>query len=422
MNDDIHPAYPKLVQRLNRLPQGAPPSESLYDILKILFSPREAELVSDLPVKPFTVSQAAQNWKMSQLEARKILENLASRAILLDYEQPDGSMRYVVPPPMAGFFEFSLMRVRDDIDQQSLAEKYYQYCTIEPDFMHHLFDHQTQMGRVFVNEPLLPDVEVLDYERASEVIRTSTHRGITLCYCRRKTQAMGHACTAPLDICMTFNGPAESLIRHGHARSVEVPEMLDQLQRAYDHNLVQFGENVRQGVSFICNCCGCCCEALVGARRFSNLRPITTSSFLPVVDESVCNGCGKCVQTCPMEAMALVSTHDPQQPRRMRAKVEEEICLGCGVCVRSCTRNGLKLAPRSKRVVTPYNTTHRLIMMAVEKGTLQDLIFDNRILWSQRALAALLGSILHLPPIKQALASQQVKSRYLETLVKKMGM
>ena len=61
-------------------------------------------------------------------------------------------------------------------------------------------------------------------------------------------------------------------------------------------------------------------------------------------------------------------------------------------------------------------------MMAVEKGTLQDLIFDNRVLWSQRALAALLGSILHLPPIKQALASQQIKSRYLETMLKKMNM
>ena len=416
----LDPAYPKLVQRLNRLPQGAPPSDSLYAILKILFSPREAELVSQLPIKPFTVAQAAQNWKMSALEAHNILDNLASRAILLDYEQPDGSMSYVLPPPMAGFFEFSMMRVRDDIDQQSLAEKYYQYCTVEPDFMYHLFDHQTQLGRVFVNEPLLPDVEVLDYERASEVIRTSTQRGITLCYCRRKTQALGKACTAPLDICMTFNGPAEALIRHGHARSVEVPEMLDHLQRAYDHNLVQFGENVRQGVSFICNCCGCCCEALVGARRFSSLRPITTSSFLPVVDESVCNGCGKCVQTCPMEAMSLVSNNDPQQPRRMHARVEEDICLGCGVCVRSCSRSGLSLNSRPKRTVTPYNTTHRIIMMAVEKGTLQDLIFDNRILWSQRAMAALLGSILRLPPIKQALASQQVKSRYIEALIKKI--
>jgi hypothetical protein len=58
--------------------------------------------------------------------------------------------------------------------------------------------------------------------------------------------------------------------------------------------------------------------------------------------------------------------------------------------------------------------------MAIERGTLQHLIFDNKVLWSHRALAGILGVILKLPPLKQALASTQVKSRYLETLVKFM--
>ena len=413
------PAYINLEQRLNRLPQGAPPSDSLYNILKILVTPQEAELVSLLPVKPFTVQQAAQNWKKPLLETQNILENLASRAFLLDYEQPDGSMMYVLPPPMAGFFEFSLMRVRSDIDQKALAEEYHQYCTVEGDFMHALFDNQTQVGRIFVNEPLLPSVEVLDYERASDVIRTSNHRGIALCYCRHKAQMLGSACNAPLDICMTFNGPAESLIRHGHARSAEVPEMLDHLQRAYDHNLVQFGENVQHGVNFICNCCGCCCEALVAARRFSSLRPIYTSNFIPEIDSSLCSGCGKCAQICPVDAMTLVSGHDPLQARRMSAHLQKDLCLGCGVCVRVCSRKAIQLSPRSQKVITPYNTTHRLVMMAIEKGTFQDLIFDNRVLWSQRSLSALLGAFLNLPPIKQALASRQVKSRFFEALVKK---
>jgi hypothetical protein len=56
-------------------------------------------------------------------------------------------------------------------------------------------------------------------------------------------------------------------------------------------------------------------------------------------------------------------------------------------------------------------------MMAIERGDLQNLIFDNRVLWNHRALAAVLGVILRLPPIKQVLTSQQVKSRYLEYLV-----
>ena len=59
--------------------------------------------------------------------------------------------------------------------------------------------------------------------------------------------------------------------------------------------------------------------------------------------------------------------------------------------------------------------------MAIERGKLQNLIFDNHVLQSHRALAAVLGVILRLPPIKQILASQQIKSRYLETLTSYYG-
>jgi hypothetical protein len=56
-------------------------------------------------------------------------------------------------------------------------------------------------------------------------------------------------------------------------------------------------------------------------------------------------------------------------------------------------------------------------MMAIERGTLQNLIFDNHVLWSHRALAGVLGVILKLPPLKQVLANRQIKSRYLEALI-----
>ena len=57
--------------------------------------------------------------------------------------------------------------------------------------------------------------------------------------------------------------------------------------------------------------------------------------------------------------------------------------------------------------------------MAIERGKLQDLLFDNQVLGSHRALAGVLGVILRLPPLKQTLANQQVQSRYLESLIKK---
>ena len=413
-------AYERLTERLNRFPQGAPSAELLTKILTILFERKEAELVALLPVKPFTAGQAARIWQMPENEAREILDRLAEKALLVDF-QVNGHMQFVLPPPMAGFFEFSMMRIRKDIDQKLLAELFYQYLNQEEEFIRALFtEGQTQLGRAFVNEPVLSEenaLHVLDYERASEVIRTASHRGISMCYCRHKMTHVDRACTAPMDICMTFNTAAESLIRHGHARPVDASEGLELLDKAREHNLVQFGENVRQGVKFTCNCCGCCCEAMIAARRFAVMHPVHTTNFYPRVDENTCTGCEKCVVLCPVEAMTLVSANDPKRPKRKIARVDLDRCLGCGVCLRACTQShSLSLEYRPKRVLTPLNATHRAVVMAVERGKLQHLLFDNRVLWHHRALAAVVGAILRLSPVARAMATDQVKSRYLETL------
>jgi ferredoxin len=415
--------YSRLVDRINQFPKGAPPSRLLDQILALLFSETEAHLVSLLPIKPVTADKVAKIWKMTLPKAQKILDRLASRAILVDIDQ-NGESQYVLPPPMAGFFEFAMMRVRHDIDQKVLSELFYQYLNVEEDFIKNLFTlGDTQLGRVFVHEPVLSNenaLHVLDYERASQVIKTATHMGISTCYCRHKMLHLNQACDRPLEICMTFNTAAASLIKHGHAKPVEALQGLDLLDQAYESGLVQFGENVRERVNFICNCCGCCCEAMIAARRFALFNPVHPSNFIPEINSDTCTGCGKCVNACPVEAMTLVSANDPKAPKKKKARVNTDTCLGCGLCVRSCKEGSIKLTPLPRRVITPLNGTHRAVVMAIERGTLEHLIFDNKVLFSHRALAAVLGVILKLSPVKKLLASQQVKSRYLETLISHM--
>ena len=110
-------SYKNLAERINRFPQGAFASDLLFNILKILFTEKEAGFVSLLPIKPFNAAKAAGIWKMKEADAIKILNDLADKGLILDGEQ-NGEILYSMPPPMAGFFEFSLMRYRNDIKSE----------------------------------------------------------------------------------------------------------------------------------------------------------------------------------------------------------------------------------------------------------------------------------------------------------------
>ena len=147
--------YARLAERVDRLPPGIVPSELLRRIFSLLFDEADAGLLAQLPLRPFTTRQAARAWKVKEGEAARLLDGLAERALLLDGEH-EGRRLYVFPPPMAGFLEFSMMRVRADLDQHALAEMLYQYVNVEDDFITLLFAGPTQLGRALVHQPSLP--------------------------------------------------------------------------------------------------------------------------------------------------------------------------------------------------------------------------------------------------------------------------
>lgn len=412
-------AYKSLEERINWFTQGAPASETLYKILQVLYTEKEAKWVALLPVRPFTLKKAAKIWGTSEAKAEKLLDHLCEKALLVDSSY-HGERQFVMPPPMAGFIEFALMRTRGDIDQKYLSELYYQYMNVEEDFVKDLFfATETRLGRVFVQEPVLTNDKtnhILDYERATHIIEEAKYIGVGTCYCRHKMYHAGHPCeiNAPWDVCLTFDNVARSLAEHGgYTRLISKEEAKDVLELSYESNLVQIGENVREHPAFICNCCGCCCEALQAARKFSPMQPVATTNYIPKINRDTCVQCGKCAKVCPILAISMKKgTTEKEQP-----VIDEEICLGCGVCARNCPTNAIHLEQRPIQIITPVNSTHRFVLQAIEKGTLQNLVFDNQAFANHRAMAAVFGTILKLPPMKQALASKQFKSIYLDRLL-----
>lgn len=465
-------AYRNLEDRINWFTQGAPASETLTKILQVLFTEKEAKWVAKLPIRPFSLKKAAQLWGTSEAKAEKLLDRLCEKGLLVDsYDR--GVRKFVLPPPMIGFFEFSLMRTRGDIDQKYLSELFYQYINVEEDFIKDLFlGMDTKLGRVFVNESVLMTEKtnhILDYERATHIIEEADFIGVGTCFCRHKNYHLGIPCklNAPMETCLTFGNVARSLAEHGgYTRPIDKAEAKEILEMSYSCNLVQMGENVREHPAFMCNCCGCCCEALEAVRRFSPMQPIATTNYIPKINYDDCVSCGKCEKVCPILAISMQeevvkgdgsfdnlhdschvikgndssdTLHDSCQTsqaldteesvsaanaaasgtpvKKRRPVIDESICLGCGVCARNCPKKAITLLRRPIEVITPVNSTHRFVLQAIEKGTLQNLVFDNQAFANHRAMAAVFGTILKLPPLKQALASKQFKSVYLDHLL-----
>ena len=94
----------------------------------------------------------------------------------------------------------------------------------------------------------------------------------------------GETCKTPLETCSSF-GPATVgfMVRNGLAREVSKAEMLENIARSRDLGLVLNADNVQRNVTFMCHCCGCCCNVLRGISRHGYPNTVVTSSYIAAI-------------------------------------------------------------------------------------------------------------------------------------------
>lgn len=170
---------------------------------------------------------------------------------------------------------------------------------------------------------------------------------------------------------------------------------------------MQIGDNIQKGVNWICNCCGCCCEALIAYRKLGDRNRIQ-SNFLAQINHKQCIGCEICLKRCPVDAIK----------KDGKVLIDKDICIGCGVCTRFCPKNCITMERKKKINHTPLDSFERVVTNAIEENRLQDYIFDNYDSWTGELLRKLFGVILKLTPKKILLAQIQIRSRYLKALMK----
>jgi ferredoxin len=200
------------------------------------------------------------------------------------------------------------------------------------------------------------------------------------------------------------------------AREVSRTEMLENVQRSKELRLVLTADNIRQEPTFICHCCKCCCGVLLGVTRHGYPNHIITSSYIARVDEDTCTGCELCAKNCPVDAIGMVDGGQKDGNKAKTPRVNQDLCLGCGVCGLVCKKNAIKLAKRNKRIIQPQTTFERIILQCLERGTLQNQLFDDPASISHKAMRGILGAFFGLRPVQRALMSDQLRSVFLSSM------
>ena len=254
-----------------------------------------------------------------------------------------------------GFFEFIFMRERPGAPMEQYADAF-EDAFHDEETVRSIFTKSTQLGRSLVREESLPaNVEILSWERASEVVSNADAVAVSLCPCRHEAQLRGAGCDAPLRTCLTFGTGAETLTRHGIAEAITNDEAMAILEQAKAEGLAQTADNVQEGVSYMCNCCGCCCGMMRSIKEFDIYHGIVPSNWIATIDHSKCRGCAKCAKACPVDAITVESS-EGKGLRKNWAILDETRCLGCGVCYEACRWDAHGMQLRGEAPHIPADT------------------------------------------------------------------
>jgi len=321
---------------------GFPDSDTMLEILEMLFPEGDARRVFEALAKPATIDEIAAVTGMSRQQVEEATSYLHRAGAIARYLDPPDKFKLfgamielrdasvVYPRAPQELFQLWDKLITEDLKKVVPVWKQANYPQI--------------LRTVPIEEAVPSQNLILDIDSARQIIKQAEIITAAPCPCRTQAQQVGkmdEKCPAPrdVDLCLQINRFAYHFIQRGIGEQISQEEALRRLGMAEDAGLVhQVRNNVKRDM-LMCNCCACCCTGLYMTHKL-DYAVYAKSRFQVRLDEAACNGCGKCVKRCQFKAITL----DKSRPKSERkAEFDLDKCYGCGNCVVTCPTQALAL-------------------------------------------------------------------------------
>lgn len=331
MAEDI---YSTLADALNALPNAFPRSESGIELklLKKVFSEDEAALAARLngQYRPADIIAAAAD--ESSKTVRGELLAMAKKGLVW-FRKEKGEMLFRLAPFVVGIYEAQLEHL--DHEFSHLFEQY--MLEAGKDIM----KYEPAIHRALPAFSLAKSEWILPYDDVKAIIDKGKTFSVRDCICRVQQGLIGKGCDMPRHNCLMMS-PHERPARPG---DITKDEALAILKECEEVGLVHCVGNHQAELTYICNCCGCCCGVLRGITEWGLENSVAHANYFAVIDPEECTNCGTCIDRCQVKAISEeggVSVVDINK------------CIGCGLCVTGCSENVAKLVRKpDEEIVHP---------------------------------------------------------------------
>jgi len=324
----VNTVYKELAVVLDRIPNGYPATESGVElqILAALFTPEQAALACQLELEPQMAKTIATRCGGDERQIHAALKEMTKKG-LIKAEKGEGGLAFKLMPFVVGIYEELGSKMSPEFAH--LFEHYYL------EGLHKMMAVKPSVHRVLPAEKTIPvDLEVMPYERASYYVENARAWGVVPCMCRTQRRLVGHGCQHTVDNCLIFSSKPGAFDHSESIRALSKEEALQVLAAADQEGLVHSASNVLHDISYICNCCICSCTIIRGIADFGHINGIARSDFFASVNETLCVGCGACVERCQFNAITI---------NENMCHIDRTHCFGCGLCTSVCPAEALSL-------------------------------------------------------------------------------